>query len=213
MKLARRRCIAILFLAATASLANHVAAEEPLTVKPFTVHIEDSVLADLRQRLERTRWPDQIPGSGWDHGPDVAYMKELCEYWRSQFDWRGQEARINAWPQYMVQVDGLDVHFLHVRSKHEHATPLVLVHGWPGSFVEFVEVLGPLTDPESHGGKAEDAFHVVVPSLPGFGYSSKPRESGWNRTRMAELIAKLMARLGYKRYGAQGGDWGGGIVR
>jgi len=213
MKPALRRCVAILFLAATASLANLAAADEPLSAKPFTVHVEDSVLADLRQRLERTRWPDQIPGSGWDRGPDVAYMKELCEYWRTQFDWRGQEARINAWPQYMVQVDGLDVHFLHVRSKHEHAIPLVLVHGWPGSFVEFLEVLGPLTDPEAHGGKAEDAFHVVVPSLPGFGYSSKPREPGWNSTRMAEVIAKLMARLDYKRYGAQGGDWGGGIVR
>jgi pimeloyl-ACP methyl ester carboxylesterase len=185
----------------------------PDAITPFRIQVADAVLDDLKARLARTRWPDQIPSSGWERGPDTAYVKELCEHWRTQFDWRAQEARINAWPQFMTPVDGLDVHFIHARSKHENATPLVLVHGWPGSFVEFLEILGPLTDPTAYGGKAEDAFHVVVPSLPGFGFSAKPRESGWNSQRMAEVIAKLMARLGYERYGAQGGDWGGGIVR
>jgi pimeloyl-ACP methyl ester carboxylesterase len=180
---------------------------------PFRVHVSDEVLEDLKRRLAMTRWPDQLPGSGWDRGPDTTYLMSLCDYWRTGFDWRAQEARLNAWPQFTVALDGLEVHFIHARSRHDHATPLVLVHGWPGSFVEFLDVIGPLTDPQAHGGKAEDAFHVVVPSLPGFGFSSKPREPGWNSQRMAEIVAKLMARLGYERYGAQGGDWGGGIVR
>lgn len=194
-----------------AQTENHTSSPNPPVT--FRISVQDEVLDDLRERLANTRWPDQIPGSGWDRGPDVAWMRDLCEYWRTGYDWRKAEARINAWPQFMAQLDGLDLHFIHARSKHRDATPLVLVHGWPGSFVEFLEVLGPLTDPEAHGGKAEDAFHVVVPSLPGFGFSSKPKEPGWSSPRMAEVIAKLMARLGYKRYGAQGGDWGGGIVR
>jgi pimeloyl-ACP methyl ester carboxylesterase len=201
-------CLAALAAAQTPS--RDFTADPPT---PFHVHVQDAVLDDLNSRLANTRWPDQIPGSGWDRGPNVAWMRDLCEYWRTDYDWRKQEARINAWPQFMTRIDGLDVHFVHLRSKHEQATPLVLVHGWPGSFVEFLGILGPLTDPEAHGGNAEDAFHVVVPSLPGFGFSSKPQEAGWNSQRMAEVIAKLMTRLGYERYGAQGGDWGGGIVR
>ena len=183
------------------------------SVKPFRIHIPDSVLADLRSRLAQTRWPDQLPDSGWNHGPDLGYLRELCDYWREKFDWRAQEARINAHPQFMTVAEGIDLHFIHERSKHKHAIPLVLIHGWPGSFVEFLKIIGPLTDPEAHGGRAADAFHVVIPSLPGFGFSSKPREPGWSSTRMAELIAKLMARLGHQSYGAQGGDWGGGMVR
>ena len=182
-------------------------------VTPFVIEVGDDVLKDLQQRLSQTRWPDQIPGSGWTHGPDVAWMRELCEYWRTKYDWRAEEARLNAMPQFKTHIDGIDLHFLHVKSPHAGATPLVLVHGWPGSFVEFMKVIGPLTEPEKHGGKAEDAFHVVIPSLPGFGFSSMPREPGWSSSRMAEVIAKLMARLGYAKYGAQGGDWGGGIVR
>jgi pimeloyl-ACP methyl ester carboxylesterase len=137
----------------------------------------------------------------------------LYEYWRTKFDWRAQERRVNAWPQFTTRVDGIELHFVHARSKHERATPLLLVHGWPGSFVEFLKVFGPFTDPTAHGGVAEDAFHVVAPSLPGFGFSGKPAEAGWSSQRMAETFAKLMARLNYQRYGAQGGDWGSGIVR
>lgn len=200
----------LLTLATVASTYTAWSAE---SITPFTIAVPDAVLTNLRERLAKTRWPDQIPGSGWQHGPDTAYVKALCEHWRTGFDWRAQEARLNQWPQFTTSVDGIDLHFIHARSKHQNATPLVLVHGWPGSFVEFMHLLPMLTEPEKHSGTAEDAFHVVVPSLPGFGFSSKPHEAGWNSTRMAEVIAKLMPRLGYERYGAQGGDWGGGIVR
>jgi microsomal epoxide hydrolase len=204
--------IAPLLLGVLLGAASALAQEVP-AIKPFTIAVPDAALTDLRERLAQTRWPDQIPGSGWQHGPDTAYMKSLCEHWRTGFDWRAQEARLNQWPQFTTSLDGLELHFIHARSKHEKATPLLLVHGWPGSFVEFIHLLPMLTEPEKHGGTAEDAFHVVVPSLPGFGFSSKPREAGWSSQRMAEVIAKLMARLGYQKYGAQGGDWGGGIVR
>lgn len=182
-------------------------------VKPFSIQVDDAVLADLQERLAKTRWPDQVPGSEWTYGVDLAYMKDLTEYWRTQYDWRKHEQALNEIAQFTTDIDGLQIHFVHVRSPHSHALPLVLVHGWPGSFAEFTKVLGPLTEPEKHGGRAEDAFHVVCPSLPGFGFSSKPAEPGWSSQRMAEVIAKLMARLGCSRYGAQGGDWGGGIVR
>ncbi len=183
------------------------------TSLPFKIAVADAVLADLKSRLARTRWPDQIADAGWDYGVPVAYMKELVDYWQTKYDWREQERHLNRLDQFMTTIDGLDIHFVHVRSKEKAAVPLVIVHGWPGSFVEFHKIIGPLTDPVAHGGKAEDAFHVVCPSLPGFGFSSKPKERGWNSQRMAEVIAKLMARLGYDRYGAQGGDWGSGIAR
>lgn len=194
-------------------IAAFVTAAPAQEVKPFTIHIEDPVLADLQERLAKTRWPDQIPRSEWTYGVDLAYMKGLTEYWRSQYDWRKHERALNELPQFTTEIDGLQIHFVHVRSPHPQALPLVLVHGWPGTFAEFTKILGPLTEPEKHGGQVEDAFHVVCPSLPGFGFSSKPAEPGWSSQRMAEVIAKLMARLGYARYGAQGGDWGGGIVR
>lgn len=194
--------------------ASRDAADEPsAAVRPFRVHVTDAVLDDLRLRLDRTRWPDQIPDSGWEYGVDVAYLRQLVDYWRHRYDWRAQEARLNAIPQFVTTLDGVDLHFWHVRSTHAEALPLVLVHGWPGSVYEFYKLVGPLTQPERFGGRAEDAFHVVCPSLPGFGYSGKTAEPGWSSQRMAESIAKLMARLGYRRYGAQGGDWGGGIVR
>lgn len=185
----------------------------PDAVRRFTIHVADSTLDDLKRRLALAKWPDAIDGSGWQYGVDVAYMKELVEYWRTRYDWREHERALNAIPQFTTQIDGIDVHFLHVRSKHANALPLVVVHGWPGSIYEFHKIIEPLTEPEKHGRPASDAFHVVCPSLPGFGFSGKPRESGWSSQRMAELIAKLMARLGYERYGAQGGDWGGGITR
>jgi pimeloyl-ACP methyl ester carboxylesterase len=182
-------------------------------IKPFTIEVDDATLRDLKDRLARTRWPDQIDGTAWEYGVPVAHMKELVDYWQKKYDWRIQEERLNRFSQFVTRIDGLDIHFVHVRSKEPSALPLVIVHGWPGSFVEFHKLIGPLTDPVAHGGKAEDAFHVVCPSLPGFAFSSKPQERGWSSQRMAEVIAKLMARLGYARYGAQGGDWGSGITR
>ena len=182
-------------------------------IQPFRIHVEESVLEDLQERLAKTRWPDQIPGSGWDYGVDVGYLQALVAHWRDGYDWREHERELNALPQFTTELDGLTLHFLHVRSPHEDALPLLLVHGWPGSVVEFQKIIPMLTTPEKFGGRVEDAFHIVAPSLPGFGFSSPPGEPGWNSPRMAEAFAKLMARLGYERYGAQGGDWGGGIVR
>lgn len=183
------------------------------TVKPFKIAVEDAVLRDLKERLSRTRFPDQIEGSEWDYGVDRKYMNELVAYWRDKYDWRSQERQLNQFDQFVTTIDGLKIHFIHQRSKEKNAIPLVIVHGWPGSVYEFHKIIGMLTDPVAHGGKAEDAFHVVCPSLPGFGFSDKPREKGWSSQRMAEVMAKLMARLGYERYGAQGGDWGSGITR
>ncbi|MEX0712325.1 MAG: epoxide hydrolase [Pirellulales bacterium] len=197
-------------LAVVAALPAQTFAQE---IKPFKIHVEDAVLEDLHQRLARTRFPDQIEDSGWTHGVDVAFMKELVTYWRERYDWREQERRLNDFDQFTTEIDGVSLHFIHVRSKHADALPLVLTHGWPGSVAEFHKIIGPLADPEQHGGTAEEAFHVVCPSLPGFGFSSKPAQPGWSSQRMAESIAKLMARLGYDRYGAQGGDWGSGVTR
>ena len=182
-------------------------------IEPFKIAVEDKVLRDLQDRLSRTRWPDQIDGTGWEYGVPLDTMQELVAYWRTRYDWRDQERKLNQMGQFVTRIDGLDIHFVHVRSKEKNALPLVLVHGWPGSFVEFQKVIGPLTNPVAHGGKAEDAFHVVCPSLPGFAFSSKPKERGWTVDRMAEVIAKLMARLGYQRYGVQGGDWGSAVTR
>ncbi|MEX2561291.1 MAG: epoxide hydrolase, partial [Pirellulales bacterium] len=190
-------------LAVVAALPAQTFAQE---IKPFKIHVQDAVIEDLHQRLARTRFPDQIEDSGWTHGVDVAFMKELVTYWRDEYDWREQERRLNDFDQFTTEIDGVSLHFIHVRSKHADALPLVLTHGWPGSVAEFHKIIGPLADPEKHGGTAEEAFHVVCPSLPGFGFSSKPAEPGWSSQRMAESIAKLMARLGYARYGAQGGD-------
>src|SRR5262249_37315215 len=147
------------------------------------------------------------------YGVDLKYMKGLIAYWREKYDWKAHEREFNKFDQFMTKIDGLNIHFIHVRSKEKNALPLVIVHGWPGSVYEFHKIIGRLTDPVAHGGKAEAAFHVVCPSLPGFGFSEKPHEKGWSSQRMAEVIAKLMARLGYDRYGAQGGDWGSGITR
>ena len=177
-------------------------------IEPFRIEVSDAELDDLRERLVRTRWPDQIPGSGWEYGTDLAYLKELCEYWQQKYDWRQAEALLNTFPHFRTDIDGQNVHFIHARSRHEGALPLVITHGWPGSVFEFHKILGPLTDPEAHGGSAEDAFHVVCPSMPGYGWSGPTREPGWDVRRVAETVAKLMARLGYDRYGAQGGDWG-----
>ena len=178
----------------------------------FNIHFEDSALADLKARLERTRLPDQIPGSGWDYGADRAYMEELLEYWRTEYDWRNHEAQLNELPHFKTSIDGIDMHFVHVRSKQDSAMPLVITHGWPGSVYEFMDVIGPLTDPVGHGGKAEDAFHLVLPSMPGYGFSGPARRRGMSVDSVAGVVAKLMDRLGYERYAAQGGDWGSGVA-
>jgi pimeloyl-ACP methyl ester carboxylesterase len=177
-------------------------------VTPFRVEIPEAQLDDLRERLARTRWPERETVDDWSQGIPLAYVQELCAYWRERYDWRRAEARINAIPQLRTELDGLAVHALHARSPHHGALPLLLTHGWPGSVVEFLDVIGPLTDPPAHGGDARDAFHVVAPSLPGYGFSDKPAAPGWNDRRIAAAWAQLMARLGYDRYGAQGGDWG-----
>jgi pimeloyl-ACP methyl ester carboxylesterase len=178
------------------------------SIQPFRVEISDAELGDLRQRLADTRWPEPLPGRGWDRGVPVDYLRRLADYWREGFDWRAQEARINSYPQFTTTIDGQTIHFLHVRSPHADATPLLLLHGWPGSFVEFLDVIGPLTDPQGHGAGDALSFHVVVPSLPGYGFSRPLSDEGWGSRRMARALAELMARLGYDRYGAQGGDYG-----
>jgi pimeloyl-ACP methyl ester carboxylesterase len=179
-----------------------------LDVRPFTLDVAEADLNDLRERLSRTRWPERETVDDWSQGVPLAYLQEVCEYWQHRYDWRRCEKRLNDFGQFQAEIDGLDIHFLHVRSPHPDALPLVLTHGWPGSVVEFLDVIGPLTDPTSYGGDAADAFHVVVPSLPGYGYSGKPTRTGWNIQRIARAWATLMAGLGYDRYGAQGGDWG-----
>ena len=185
----------------------------PDAIRPFTINVPDEVLADLAGRLARVRLPDQIPGTGWTYGADGTYLTELLEYWRSDFDWRAQEQALNELDQFKTEIDGVDVHFIHQRSPNPAATPLLLIHGWPGSVFEFMGLVGPLTDPLSYGAEEGDAFHLVIPSLPGFGFSGKPTEPGWSPERMADAFAVLMARLGYDRYGVQGGDWGGIIGR
>ena len=175
---------------------------------PFAVDVPDLDITDLRERLARTRWNDDLPDSGWDYGTPAAYLRELCSYWAEDFDWRAAEKRINAWPQNRATIDGIDVHFLHVRSPEPAALPMLITHGWPGSVVEFLDVIGPLTDPAAHGGRAEDAFHLVVPSLPGFGWSGPTRRRGIDGETIAAAFGRLMEDLGYDRYVAQGGDIG-----
>jgi microsomal epoxide hydrolase len=177
-------------------------------IQPFDVRVPDAVLADLRERLARTRWPDQIEGAGWDYGSELGFVRELCAYWQEKFDWRAVEEELRRWAHATTEVDGQRLHFLHARSKHADAFPLIVTHGWPGSILEFRKILGPLTDPTAHGGEARDAFHVVCPSIPGYGFSGPTRERGWDVQRVAEAEIELMRRLGYARYGAQGGDWG-----
>lgn len=177
--------------------------------RPYRIAVPDDVLVDLRERLRRTRWPDAIPGTGWDYGADIGYVRELCAYWADGYDWRRHEAALNAYPQYLATVDGVDIHFWHVRGKGPRPFPLMLVHGWPGSIYEFYRLIGPPTDPASYGGAPEDSFDVVIPALPGYGFSGKPQEPGWSPARIARAFRTLMRDvLGYRRWGLQGGDWG-----
>jgi pimeloyl-ACP methyl ester carboxylesterase len=181
-------------------------------IKPFRISVADDVLDDLRSRLRHTRWPEAELVGDWSQGVPLGWIREICRYWAEEYDWRTREARLNRFPQFVTEIDGLGVHFLHVRSPHPDAMPLILTHGWPGSIVEFIKVIEPLADPAAHGGGAGDAFHVVCPSLPGFGFSDKPSTKGFGVERIAQSWASLMARLGYASYGAQGGDWGSAVT-
>jgi len=177
-------------------------------IQPFRIAVEDRALDDLRRRLRATRWPERETVDDWSQGIPLAYVQDVCGYWAEKYDWRASEARLNRFSQAKTEIDGLGIHFVHVRSPHEGALPLVITHGWPGSIVEFQKVIEPLTNPTAHGGEAGDAFHVVCPSLPGYGFSDKPERAGWKVERIADAWAQLMQRLGYARYVAQGGDWG-----
>ena len=183
------------------------------SLRPFRIETPESDLDDLRSRLDRTRWPDELPGVGWSYGVPRDYLQDLAGYWRHEYDWRAAEARLNRWPQYLTTIDGTTVHFAHLRSPEPDATPLIITHGWPGSIAEFEHIAGPLTDPRAYGADPADAFHLVLPSIPGFGFSGPTREPGWDHLRVARAFAELMRRLGYERYGAQGGDWGSAISR
>jgi len=181
-------------------------------VSPFEIRVDDAVLDDLRRRLAHTRFPDQIEGTGWEYGVSVASLRDLVAYWRDTYDWRAAEARLNRLAHFRTRIDGQSIHFVHARSPHADAMPLLLLHGWPGSIVEFLDVIPRLTDPTAHGGAAADAFHVVAPSLPGYGFSEPTRTPGWDVRRIARAFIALLQRLGHARYGAQGGDWGAQIA-
>jgi epoxide hydrolase len=186
----------------------HRSASADPTVRPFQINVPQEELENLRERLAHTRWPDELPGAGWDYGVPLHYIRDLAAYWQTSFDWRAREATLNAIPQFTTTIDGQSIHYLHVRSPEPDALPLVLTHGWPGSVAEFLEAVGPLSDPRSHGGESSDAFDLVIPALPGFGFSEPTKEKGWDTARIARAWAELMRRLGYERYGAQGGDLG-----
>lgn len=181
-------------------------------VKPFRINVSDDVLDDLRSRLAHTRWPEAECVDDWSQGMPLGYTRDLAAYWANGYDWRSREAALNRFDQFITEIDGLDIHFIHQRSPHQDAFPLLITHGWPGSIVEFHKVIEPLTDPTTHGGRAEDAFHVVCPSLPGYGFSGKPARTGWGVEKIAEAWERLMVLLGYDRYGAQGGDWGAAVT-
>jgi len=178
------------------------------SIRPFKIDIPEESLQELRRRVAAPRWPDRETVSDRTQGAQLAKVQELVHYWATDYDWRKLEAKLNALPQFITEIDGLDIHFIHVRSPHANALPLIMTHGWPGSFLEFVKVIGPLSDPESHGARAEDAFDLVVPSMPGFGFSARPQATGWNPERIGGAWVELMRRVGYERYVSQGGDWG-----
>lgn len=181
-------------------------------IQPFKIHASEDDLQDLKRRLQTTRWPDPETVDDWSQGIPLAYVQDLCAYWANDYDWRATETRLNAFDQFRTEIEGVDIHFLHIRSSHSNARPLVMTHGWPGSIIEFLKVIGPLSDPTAHGGDAEDAFHLVCPTLPGYGYSGKPTKNGWSVEKIAAAWSVLMPRLGYPHYFAQGGDWGAAVT-
>lgn len=178
-------------------------------IRDLRIDIPKKQLDDLDIRLRHTRWPDPEPVDDWSHGIPLAYVKKVAHYWREQYDWQRCQDMLNQYPHHLTEIDGVDIHFMHIRSPEAHARPILMTHGWPGSIMEFMDVIGPLTDPVAHGGDAQDAYHLIIPSLPGYGFSGKPTETGWGIEKIATVWDKLMVRLGYDRYFAQGGDWGG----
>ncbi len=199
-------------LMADPTAANGRAGAASGAIRPFRAAVPQAALDDLRRRIAMTRWPDSETVADRSQGARLAELRPLVEYWGSGYDWRRGEARLNAQPQFMTQIDGLDIHFIHVKSKHADALPLIMTHGWPGSVFELLDTIGPLTDPSAHGGRAEDAFHLVLPSLPGYGFSGKPTQAGWGPDRIGQAWHTLMGRLGYERYVVQGGDWGAAVA-
>jgi len=188
------------------------AATDDASVRPFHIDVPEKALVDLRRRVAATRWPERELVTDPSQGVQLATIQKLARFWEADYDWRKVEARLNALPQFMTEIDGVDIHFIHVRSKHDNALPLIVTHGWPGSVIEQLKIIGPLTNPTAHGGTAEDAFHLVIPSLPGYGFSGKPATTGWDPQRIARAWVVLMKRLGYKHFVAQGGDWGQAVV-
>jgi pimeloyl-ACP methyl ester carboxylesterase len=195
----------------TPTVARQTSSDES-PVRPFHVNVPEADLTELQRRIHATKWPERETVTDATQGVQLATMQALASYWGSEYDWRKIEAKLNALPQFLTEIDGLDIHFIHVRSKHENALPLIVTHGWPGSVVEQLKIIDPLTNPTEHGGTASDAFHVVIPSMPGYGYSAKPAAAGWGPERIARAWDVLMKRLGYTRYVAQGGDWGAVVV-
>jgi pimeloyl-ACP methyl ester carboxylesterase len=209
-----RRDVLAATAAAGALLLNQEiveAADGKDAIRPFRVSVPEEKLVDLRRRIAATQWPERETVSDSSQGVQLTTIQNLARYWATDYDWRKVEARLNALPQFITEIDGLDIHFIHVRSKHENALPIIVTHGWPGSIIEQMKIIGPLTDPTAHGGSASDAFHLVIPSLPGYGFSGKPTAPGWNPVSIARAWATLMQRLGYTRYVAQGGDWGNAV--
>jgi pimeloyl-ACP methyl ester carboxylesterase len=199
--------------AGSSSPALSAVAAEAGAIRPFHVSFPETELADLRRRVNATKWPERETVADATQGVQLATVRKLADYWGKDHDWGKCEAKLKAWPHFITEIDGLDIHFIHVRSKHEHALPMIVTHGWPGSVIEQLKIIGPLTDPEAHGGHASDAFHLVIPSLPGYGFSGKPSAAGWGPERIARAWTVLMARLGYTKYVAQGGDWGALITQ
>ena len=191
---------------------NLSASAEYTAIRPFRIDVPEEELVDLRRRIEATRWPEKEPVADASQGVPLATMQKLARYWATDYDWRKCETRLNAVPNFITEIDGLDIHFIHVRSKHPDALPIIITHGWPGSVIEQMKLIGPLTDPTAHGGRPEDAFDVVIPNMPGYGFSGRPTETGWDPARIARAWATLMKRLGYTKYVAQGGDWGAVVV-
>ena len=196
---------------ALSTVAEHTGPDKA-AVRPFQVTVPDAELTALRKRINATVWPERETVADASQGVPLATMQELARYWATEYDWRKVEAKLNALPQFITEIDGLDIHFIHVRSKHANALPLIVTHGWPGSIIEQLKIIDPLTNPTAHGASASDAFHLVIPSMPGYGFSGKPTSTGWGPERMGRAWAELMKRLGYTRYVAQGGDWGAFVV-
>jgi pimeloyl-ACP methyl ester carboxylesterase len=221
MKKITLRRIVMSTLATAAGLStfiNHAeavgdSAIEDATIRPFRINVPEEALVDLRRKIAATRWPDKETVADPSQGAQLQRIRPLMEYWGAKYDWRKAEAKLNALPQFISAIDGVEIHFIHLKSKHKNALPMIITHGWPGSVFEQIKLIGPLTDPTAYGGKAEDAFDVVIPSLPGFGFSSRPTDTGWGSERIGRAWDVLMKRLGYEQYVAQGGDWGAGIVQ